>query len=197
MTRRVPLALFLSAVLMAGGGCCGGQLLCGGGDCSVSGYGCAGLFEGDIACGGPMANCDCGGAACQGACDVACDEPCGECGPCLPLLSCLLRGLALGCHGEGCGEVYWNDYHNDPPDVCEPCDGYGNWTGSRGLYRAPYRNGPYGPGANLPHLATAPEMSVDDYGVIERDLDPPPAPTSTYAPVHSTRRPSPPAVQWR
>jgi hypothetical protein len=195
MIRRVPLALFLSAVLVAGGGCCGGQLLCGGGDCGVGGYGCAGLLEGDIACGGPSA--DCGGAVCEATCDVACEEPCEECGPCFPLLSHLLHSLAIGCHGHGCGEVYWNDYYNDPPDVCEPCDGYGNWTGSTGLYRAPYRNGPYGSSANLPHLATAPDMPVDDYPVIGVEADPPPAPTPAYAPVHSTRRPRPPAVHWR
>jgi hypothetical protein len=197
MTRHIPLALVLAALLSAGSGCC---LLCQSpndcADCGVASSGCAGLFEGDIACGGPVD--DCGGPACEGAGDVACGGPCAECGPCFPLLGWVFHSLALGCHGHGCGEVYWNGYYNDPPDACEPCDGCGNWTGSTGLYRAPYRNGPYGSSPNnMPHLATAPDMPVDDYPGVDFDADPPPTPTSTFAPIHSTRRPSPPAVHWR
>lgn len=33
------------------------------------------------------------------------------------------------CH-EGCSEVYWCEWINDPPDCCDPCDQcYGCWTG--------------------------------------------------------------------
>jgi hypothetical protein len=44
------------------------------------------------------------------------------------------------CSGCGCDEeVYWSEWHNDPPRCCDPCDCYGNWTGpSAGSYRAPY-----------------------------------------------------------
>ena len=48
-------------------------------------------------------------------------------------------GMLCGC--TGCGELYWNEWHNDPPSVCEPCDRCGNYIGpgSAGYYRAPYR----------------------------------------------------------
>jgi hypothetical protein len=47
-----------------------------------------------------------------------------------------------GCCCSGCGcseEVYWSEWHNDPPRCCDPCDCHGNWIGpSSGSYRAPY-----------------------------------------------------------
>lgn len=45
------------------------------------------------------------------------------------------------CGCTGCGELYWNEWFNDPPAVCEPCDCCGNFLGpsSPGYYRAPYR----------------------------------------------------------
>lgn len=30
----------------------------------------------------------------------------------------------------GCGERYWSPWVSDPPDCCDPCDGYGQWTGA-------------------------------------------------------------------
>jgi hypothetical protein len=36
----------------------------------------------------------------------------------------------------GCGgcdsELYWNEWHNDPPRCCDPCDPCGNWVGPAG-----------------------------------------------------------------
>lgn len=34
-----------------------------------------------------------------------------------------------GCAHGGCGEMYWGDFHGDPPDVCDPCDQFGNYAG--------------------------------------------------------------------
>ncbi|MEN0111334.1 MAG: hypothetical protein AAF805_11485 [Planctomycetota bacterium] len=56
----------------------------------------------------------------------------------------LLRPLGLHC-GAGCGgcdgEVYWNEWHNDPPRCCDPCDDCGNWVGpSAANMRAPYEH---------------------------------------------------------
>jgi hypothetical protein len=34
-----------------------------------------------------------------------------------------------GCYNNGCGEIYWGDFHGDPPDCCDPCDRMGNFTG--------------------------------------------------------------------
>ena len=34
--------------------------------------------------------------------------------------------------GEGCGDLYWGEWHSDPPDPCDPCDEYcGNYVGER------------------------------------------------------------------
>lgn len=36
------------------------------------------------------------------------------------------------CHKScqaGCGEVYWSEWHNDPPDCCDPCDCWGEFAG--------------------------------------------------------------------
>jgi hypothetical protein len=73
----------------------------------------------------------CGAACgCDGACDSACDGG---------LLRRIL-GCTYGC--TGCGECYWNEWHNDPPSVCEPCNRCGHYVGpgSTGYYRAPYRH---------------------------------------------------------
>jgi hypothetical protein len=47
----------------------------------------------------------------------------------------------------GCGgcdsELYWNEWHNDPPRCCDQCDPCGNWTGpSAGgtSYDAPFEH---------------------------------------------------------
>jgi hypothetical protein len=31
--------------------------------------------------------------------------------------------------GSGCGEVYWSEWHNDPPDCLDPCNRCGNYVG--------------------------------------------------------------------
>jgi len=64
---------------------------------------------------------------------------------------------------SGCGDVYVGDYISHPPDCCDPCDCFGNWTGRRapfahpydprahggvmygeGMVEGPYYEGPYG-----------------------------------------------------
>jgi len=62
---------------------------------------------------------------CDG-CEVAC-RPCGyHGGP----LRWLYRLLTRNCYwGRSCGELYWGDWWNDPPDCCDPCDRCGNFTG--------------------------------------------------------------------
>jgi len=90
------------------------------------------------------------------ACEAACVEPCGPvieagCGPafgpyyaggspyhdgpgcgycCRGLLGGVLRIFCPPCWcGKGCGEIYWSEFHSDPPDCCDPCDRHGNFTG--------------------------------------------------------------------
>ncbi len=31
---------------------------------------------------------------------------------------------------SGCGEIYWGEWISDPPNDCDPCDDWGNWTKS-------------------------------------------------------------------
>jgi hypothetical protein len=49
------------------------------------------------------------------------------------------------CGCTGCdGELYWSEWHNDPPRCCDPCDCHGNWVGGgHGGYRAPYDHAYY------------------------------------------------------
>lgn len=115
-----------------GDGCCGAE-------CGPScGDACG------AECGPACGSC---GDVCGGACGDVCGGPC--CSPCGypwgPLSwvmgvfrSCLHCGTYCGggcgggCGGAcggGCGELYWSDFHSQPPDCCDPCDRCGNWTG--------------------------------------------------------------------
>jgi hypothetical protein len=81
----------------------------------------------DVGCGRPCRRANCG------SCDP-CSDPCGS-GTCGRTwhrgpLSCLFALLApcTWC-GPSCGERYWGDFYSDPPDVEDPCDCYGNYSG--------------------------------------------------------------------
>ena len=83
---------------------------------------------------------------CEPRCATGCSSACGDgcCGapkgPCASLWNAL-----CGCSGCDC-ELYWSEWHNDPPRCCDPCDQCGNWIGpSSGPYRAPYSH-PYATG---------------------------------------------------
>lgn len=76
-------------------------------------------------------------AACS--CEPACDS-CDSCGvqcantcasPCGPL-TWLFNVLNAGYCGDGCGEIWWGDFHGAPPTCCEPCNRMGEWTGQPG-----------------------------------------------------------------
>lgn len=49
----------------------------------------------------------------------------------------------MGNSCTGCSsELYWNEWYNDPPRCCDPCDRCGNWIGPSAGYQAPYSH-PY------------------------------------------------------
>jgi hypothetical protein len=87
----------------------------------------------------------CGPEFCQhcGAQDGACGDQvqCGsgcDGGKCDGRLCRRLWSAMFHC--TGCGELYWNEWINDPPACVEPCDCYGNYIGpAAGYFRAPYR----------------------------------------------------------
>lgn len=90
------------------------------------------------------------GAECETACEPACGPPAGpHYGP----LSWFFRRVQWSrCFGvAGCGETYWGDWRDQPPDCCDPCDRCGNWTGGAGRgtgYSSMYPGGAYGYGAD-------------------------------------------------
>jgi hypothetical protein len=147
------------------------------------------------ACGRPCAK-PCGRATCS-TCDP-CGDPCGgDCcgrvwhrGP----LSCLFALFTPNCWcGPSCGRRYWGDFYSDPPDCWDPCDGYGNYSGtchgcgghpgySRGPVGGQYE-GQYGDGMIVPR-------GNDRMPQGERIITPSPSPNPNGAP-HKAIRPVP------
>jgi len=140
-----------------GGGCdagCGCESSCGcaGGYCtdgrSFAGQkytcGCRSYFP-TAGCTGPMNGCEpaCGCSEADCGCEASCGcgdgcEPSCGCG-CPPKVGCLrtlsricgrMRDAICGGGSCGCsGEVYWSEWHNDPPRCCDPCNRCGQWVG--------------------------------------------------------------------
>ncbi|MEO2047035.1 MAG: hypothetical protein ABGX16_10720 [Pirellulales bacterium] len=125
----------------------------------LTGLGCHGGFQELASCGCAEEPCDLSSCGCaEEPCNLpscgCAEEPCDTkgCGNCIGCKkqTCSwwkkLAGCLQLCDCAGCGgELYWSEWHNDPPG-CEPCDSCGNWIGTPGMYRAPYRT--------LPNLAT-------------------------------------------
>jgi hypothetical protein len=150
---------------------CQGLKLCGcTGPCycneSSCGCGCGDCCEPSCECGGCGDSCgDCCGDCCEPACGCGCGDCCepscgcgggGSCcggsmfGGCGRLCSAMLAGCGMGgcCDCGGCSkELYWSEWHNDPPRCCDPCDRCGNWIGPSSGYHAPYAHA-YSPGGN-------------------------------------------------
>lgn len=83
---------------------------------------------GDVGCGRPCRGTPCGSCdPCADPCGSGCYGRCWHRGP----LSCLFALFTCGTWwGPNCGERYWGDFYSDSPDCWDPCDGYGNYTGS-------------------------------------------------------------------
>ncbi len=141
MTKSVLSLALLCAVLGAAPGC---RLLCGTPDglcppgfCNpqhcADGCGWAPEDDSSSGCGLALSRRplpagwrapDCGQGWDQ--CDADCRPGFCRGGP----LRWLYRLLTRNCYwGRSCGEVYWGDWWNDPPDCCDPCDRCGNFTG--------------------------------------------------------------------
>jgi hypothetical protein len=75
-------------------------------------------------------------------------KKCGFCSGCGSFINALCN-----CGGGGCGgcsgEVYWSEWHNDPPYCHDPCNNHGDWIGPHcgpggGWESSGGYNGPYG-----------------------------------------------------
>ncbi|MGQ9574891.1 MAG: hypothetical protein ACUVUC_06200 [Thermoguttaceae bacterium] len=75
--------------------------------------------------------CRCRAGVCQDPCELGGDPWWGPCvGWCRGPLAWVFSLFHCGTFcGNGCGERYWGDWYGDPPDCCDPCDNYGNFTG--------------------------------------------------------------------
>ncbi|MGL4511885.1 MAG: hypothetical protein ACRCT8_02245 [Lacipirellulaceae bacterium] len=134
------------------GGCAGGCHDGGGGACAEPACDCGDAGCGDVACGGDVS---CGmqpGCGCEPTCGAS---PC-SCGRCpmgrlgdgvLGGLDCIASEVRavfrplFGCGGCD-SELYWNEWHNDPPRCNDPCDPCGNWVGPAGghAHAAPFEH---------------------------------------------------------
>lgn len=163
MVRRLLAAALVACLLACPIGCC-----CVDGSPNWPGGPAATAYAGS-----PMGPSDYGPGAC-GTCGA--QDGCGckhgkHCGPIWRVL--LMSGWLGPCYGNcryGCGEMYLGSYPSDPPNVCQPCDCYGNWVGPGGYWggqtvlQAPYGTpgpqphyaGPVGP---APHYAGPPVRS--------------------------------------
>ena len=158
MTRTLLVCLIACGLAFSGGCACGPWLgapfgpgtLCdpggGCGTCGPAACGPVGEPACDSSCGSSCGG-SCGSAApaaaplsgpacsacgevCGGTCGSACDDPCrAPCGP----LTWMFDLINQGYCGDGCGEIWWGDWHGAPPDCCDPCDRCGNYTGRAGV----------------------------------------------------------------
>jgi hypothetical protein len=105
-------------------------------DCCQSG-GCGECCEpacGCNSCGEPCCGCNSGCGPSCGAGTACCPHKCclkhvGFCTPCGHLVNTFCKCTSCnGCNGE----IYWSEWHNDPPYCQDPCDCHANWIGPSG-----------------------------------------------------------------
>ena len=125
MFVRATLPLIVSAAIAAATGCCNPYVYRGGCGASCGPVGCEPCEE-VVTCRLPAPSVNTCGQG--GVCEDDCGQACGGYGygygwyPGKHLLAWLTCGA-------GCGEVYVNEWYNDPPDSCDPCSPCGGYTG--------------------------------------------------------------------
>ncbi len=103
---------------------CDGDCQSGCGDCCEPACGCA-------SCGEPCCGCGSGCATWGGSGTACCPRKCclKNCGFCHALWE-IVDVCHCCCPCGGCnGEVYWSEWHNDPPYCHDPCNNCGQWVG--------------------------------------------------------------------
>jgi hypothetical protein len=103
---------------------CGGG--CGG--CCEPACGCGSCCEPTCGCDSCCEPCGCGSCCGSGCCThKCCVKKCGFCHAGWELVDCFTR-VCSPCSGCS-GEVYWSEWHNDPPYCQDPCNCCGQFTG--------------------------------------------------------------------
>jgi len=143
---------------------CGPDASCGGAGPACGGACVAGPVRARCAGRGVAAE-----ACAEDCCDLCGVPGCGHrCrilrGP-LSAIFALFRWGAYRCCGvgetcSGCGERYWGDWFGDPPEYCDPCDSYGNFTGGGGCSTC----GPSASGPAMPTQYAQPSVAPQSGG---------------------------------
>ena len=125
---------------------------------------CGGRCTGGSPLAGMRYDCSCETEAkpcmsCRRGCGASCDPRAnagGSCGPCQA--SCVNR--LSGC--TGCGDLYWNEWFNDPPALHQPCDCNENFTGpgAQSIYVTSYRRREFDPGNPAAMWAGEPQEHI-------------------------------------
>lgn len=190
------------------GGC---GMACGGGvGCGLACEPACGPACGPAVCEpcGPTACEPCGPAACAACGPAACGPDCGGCGMCAqacgPDCGCghcgglvgagvgLLGGIYRALHPPGwcggCGEIYWSEFHSDPPDCSDPCDRYGNFTDGGCTTCGPVACGPAV--CEPAGCATAPQtLPAEEYiSRLKPPIEPAPKVTRLAQPLKTKKR---------
>lgn len=189
MTKRIILLSLGCCLLIVSAGCHGYWR----GGCGP--YGCDD---------GPACS-SCGGGGC-GSCTTraTCGSGgCGSCSECSPGYTCygplcgfrplrwVVNLFRCPCWcGPSCGEAYWGEFHNDPPDCWDPCDQSGNWTGRGGCSSCNHGGGG-GNGGGIRYedaMPSTPEASPEM--IPEGTIDGPAAQPTPAVKPHKTARAS-------
>jgi hypothetical protein len=95
------------------------------------------------------------GCACEPSCGCGSGVAARHCGPLWGVRYAVRSILSPLTACGGCdGELYWSEWHNDPPYCCDPCDKCGNYIGPSPNYGSGYAGEfgtSYGDGFSVGH----------------------------------------------
>lgn len=126
---------------------------------------CGGRCTGGSPLAGMRYDCSCESSAkpctsCTPACDAACGPSCDPRANAGGGGRCFSSSPNRGC--TGCGELYWSEWFNDPPQLHQPCDCEGNYVGpgAQSIYVTSYRRREFDPGNPAAMWAGEPQEHI-------------------------------------
>jgi hypothetical protein len=139
---------------------------------------------------------DCGDCGDCGTCrpvrGAACGDPCGTACPQRPIVGPLSWLAAIFTRdsywGGSCGQYrYWGDFYGDPPDINDPCDNCGNYTG-RGCQSGDCQSG------GIVRRGDCPTCGSPNYASVSESPRPAQVATRKVNPQPATRKVNPQVV---